>query len=238
VTLPSHKLYSIIVLCFNHLETTKRCLDCLFETDLSKAEIIVVDNCSTDETWEYLLSLTHRLEVIYKCEENLGVGEGYNVGYQFVHTPFVVTLNNDLLVHEKDWLEAMAFPFMFSKVAQVGIQGTDCWLDLMGGGHLLPHPSLKPDYVQTSCMMARADAVKQVGPLFDPAYKFAYCEDSDLSLRLRSKGWEIAHIPLNVEHIGNVTLGERNPKMMENFLRNHLLLQKRWGRYLATRSFT
>jgi GT2 family glycosyltransferase len=234
-----HKLYSIIVLCYNHIETTKRCLDCLFQTDLSKAEVIVVDNHSEDGTYEYLETLIDRLRVIYRCERNLGVGEGYNEGFKFVRTPFFLTINNDMLVHEKDWLWKMTAHLVENpQIAQVGIEGTSCWLDKRGGGHPLPHPDLKPDYVETSCMMARTDAVRAVGPLFDPAYKFAYCEDSDLSLRLREKGWEITHIPLSVEHIGSVTLGDKsNTKAMEYFIQNHARLQRRWAKYLETRHF-
>jgi len=235
----SSKLYSIIVLCYNHIETTKRCLDCLFQTDLSKAEVIVVDNHSEDGTYEYLVTMMDRLRVVFRCEENLGVGEGYNEGFKFVRTPFFVTLNNDMLIYEKDWLFKMAIEFGKNiKVVQVGLEGTGCWLDMRGGGHALPHPSLKPDYVETCCMMGLTEAVREIGPLFDPAYKFSYCEDSDLSLRLREKGWEITHIPLSVEHIGSVTLGDKsNTKAMEYFIQNHARLQRRWAKYLETRHF-
>jgi GT2 family glycosyltransferase len=238
VTLPSQKLYSIIVLCYNHLDITKRCLDALFQTDLSQAELIVVDNHSTDDTWEYLHSLMHRIDLIYRCEENLGVGGGYNVGFAFVHTPYFLTLNNDMLIYDVDWLEKMHAPFKNLKVAQVGIEETGCWLDNQGVGWYLPHSSLKPDYVETCCMMGRTDAVREVGPLFDPIYKMCYCEDSDLSLRLRAKGWEIAHIPMNYEHIGHVTLGAGdNPMAAKYLVPNLVTFKKRWRKYLDTRKF-
>jgi GT2 family glycosyltransferase len=231
-----NKSYSIIVLTHSHVETLKRCLACLFQTDISEAEIIVIDNASTDDTWEYLHSEMHRLEVIYRNDTNSGVGEGYNIGFQFVHTPFFVIMNDDMLIYDVDWLEKMHAPFKNLKVAQVGLEGTGCWLDRTGVGYPLPHPILKPDYVETCCMMARTEAVKEVGPLFDPIYKFCYCEDSDLSLRLRAKGYEIAHVPLKYKHIGSMTLGEdRYLKARQYLLPNLKLFQERWGKYLATK---
>jgi GT2 family glycosyltransferase len=239
----NQKLYSVIVLAHNHLETTKRCLDCLFATDLSEAELIIVDNGSTDGTWKFINRLCDRTDGLAilgrRSDVNLGVGEGYNAGFERIRGTFFVTLNNDFLIYEKDWLKKMRSPFIRNaRIAQVGIEGTGCWLDNIGVGHPLPHPSLRADYIETCCMMGRTAAVKEVGPLFDPIYKFCYCEDSDLSLRLRSKGWEITHIPLNVEHIGNVTLGDYNySAATEHLVPNLKIFQQRWGKYLATKSF-
>ena len=116
-----------------------------------------------------------------------------------------------MLIYDDDWLDQLHHPFENPKMAQVGLKGTPCWLDWNGMGHRLEEfgalgKLTRADYVETSCMMGRTDAVRECGELFDPAYRFAYCEDSDLSLRLRSRGHEIAHIPLHVEHIGGVTL--------------------------------
>jgi len=45
------------------------------------------------------------------------------------------------------------------------------------------------------CVMLRAAAVRQVGA-FDPLF-FNYIEDADLGLRLRSRGWTIAYLPID-----------------------------------------
>lgn len=235
---PSQKLYSVIVLCHNQLETTKRCLDLLFQTDLSKAQIIVVDNCSTDATWEYLWETRHQVDVIYRNNKNEGVGAGYNVGFQFVHAPFFVTLNNDIEVYESEWLFQMASKFGEDpRIALVGLEGTACWLDGFGLGH--PRADAPADYVEASCMMGQTEIVKENGPLFDPAYRFGYCEDTDLSLRLRKKGYKIAHVPLNVKHVRSKTADSVREEIdIDGFHTfNHMVLQKRWYGYLQTKSF-
>jgi O-antigen biosynthesis protein len=230
-------LYSIIILCHNQLETTKRCLDLLFKTDLSKAEIIVIDNASVDGTWEYLQSMGHRLDVIFRNSENIGVGAGYTTGFKFAITHYFVTLNNDIEIYDSDWLEKLHAPFDLNpKMALVGVEGTGCYLDRMGMGH--PHPTIK-DYVEGSCMMGRTDVVRECGGLFDPAYRFGYCEDADLSLRVRKRGYEIAHVPLGMKHIRSVTSDSVKEEIdIDGFHAfNHMILKKKWWTYLKTKSF-
>ncbi|HQP89188.1 MAG TPA: glycosyltransferase, partial [Thermoanaerobaculia bacterium] len=46
---------TVVVLCWNRWDLTRRCLDSLrAHTDLTRAEVLVVDNGSTDETPEAL----------------------------------------------------------------------------------------------------------------------------------------------------------------------------------------
>jgi GT2 family glycosyltransferase len=177
--------------------------------------------------------------------KNEGVGAGYNAGFELVDTRFCVTLNNDMLIYEVDWLQKLYAPFVIPQIAQVGLHGSPCWLDPFGMGHLLEEAvayfqrPVDADYVESSCMMVRTEAVRQCGDfLFDPAYRFAYCEDSDLSLRLRSEGYSIAHVPVNVEHLGHVTLGaETFSEAKSHYWPNHNLLRSRWANYLRTKSF-
>lgn len=50
------------------------------------------------------------------------------------------------------------------------------------------------DFMAGSVLLLRRSAVLQAGGLFDPAY-FMFFEDSDLSLRLRRAGYELAIVP-------------------------------------------
>jgi hypothetical protein len=50
------------------------------------------------------------------------------------------------------------------------------------------------DFVAGSVLLLRRSAVLQAGGLFDPDY-FMFYEDSDLSLRLRRAGYELAIVP-------------------------------------------
>jgi N-acetylglucosaminyl-diphospho-decaprenol L-rhamnosyltransferase len=78
--------------------------------------------------------------------------------------------------------------------------------------------------------MARRSALDDVG-LFDERY-FAYCEEVDLDLRARQRGWSVGMV------WGAVVVNDRLPdRAVADYLqlRNTLLLVRTWfGRYPAT----
>ncbi|HZI67651.1 MAG TPA: glycosyltransferase, partial [Thermoanaerobaculia bacterium] len=69
---------TLVVLAWNRWDLTRRCLDSLRQTDLSGADVIVVDNGSTDETPQALVPYTSWLRVI-RNSRNLGFVGGNNV---------------------------------------------------------------------------------------------------------------------------------------------------------------
>jgi GT2 family glycosyltransferase len=56
------------------------------------------------------------------------------------------------------------------------------------------------DWVSGACLLARREAVDQVGG-FDPGI-FLYFEDNDWCLRMRKAGWRVYHVPgVSVKHV-------------------------------------
>jgi GT2 family glycosyltransferase len=53
--------------------------------------------------------------------------------------------------------------------------------------------ALETDFITGTCMLVRSDVIKKTG-LFDEKY-FMYYEDTDLSLRIRRKGYKILYVP-------------------------------------------
>jgi ADP-heptose:LPS heptosyltransferase len=85
--------------------------------------------------------------------------------------------------------------------------------------------------------MVRASTVRDLpGGLFDPIYKFAYYEDSDLGLRIRKAGHKIAVVDLPVVHLGAQTAKTVKDVDLEGYkLRNGNIFLSRWSGYLKTR---
>jgi glycosyltransferase involved in cell wall biosynthesis len=234
-------LYSVAIVTHNNIPLTKKCIESVLRsTGRDRLEIIFVDNASTDGTRDYLCELiTPNLNPYLKVlanDSNVGVGAAYNQALDFAQAPYFITLNNDIEILDPDWLEKMKACFdNHPRLALVGAEGTGCYLDSRGMGHPTgPHV----DYVEGSCMMGRTELLRKEG-LFDPAYRFAYCEDADLSLRLRKKGYQIKHIPLKMMHVRSATSDQvRDEIDIEGFHAfNHMVLISRWHKYLETRSF-
>jgi GT2 family glycosyltransferase len=98
---------ALIVLAWNQWPTTRRCLDSLLGTTLGMADVIVVDNGSSDETPHALAAYADRVRVV-TLAQNLGFVRGMNAGIAAAAPDDdVVLLNNDLLFSQRDWLDRL-----------------------------------------------------------------------------------------------------------------------------------
>ena len=101
----SNKASVIIVTC-NHRKYMKNCLSSVLANN--PLEIIVVDNCSTDGTAEFIEENFPQVRLI-KSSKNLGYSGGNNVGVRCAKGKYVVILNPDTRA-EKNWLEELLKP--------------------------------------------------------------------------------------------------------------------------------
>lgn len=94
--------YSITFACYNALEYTQKCIDSLLKTSTPLKKVVVVDNCSTDGTQEYLQVLD--LGALILNKSNLGCGVAWNQGVLALQSEWTVVMNNDIIV-SGDWID-------------------------------------------------------------------------------------------------------------------------------------
>jgi ADP-heptose:LPS heptosyltransferase/GT2 family glycosyltransferase len=244
-------LYTICILCHDNLDLTKKCLESVFRsTDIEQAQVILIDNGSTDKTVEYTHRLFYEMKealaqgrvgmfTVISTGENLWIGKAYNLGLKHSNARYFVTLNNDIEILDPAWLSKMRQPFCDDpEMALVGVTDTCGHLDAVGCGYK-GDPEEPLDYIEGSCMMARTDLVSQYG-LFDPVFRLGYCEDADLSLRMRKRGYHIARVDVKISHVAGATsdlIAGRGVDVAGYQLINNVTLNRRWGRYLQKRNF-
>ena len=95
------KQVSIIIVNYNKYELTQKCIASIFNNvnDI-EYEIIVVDNCSTNESYEVLKSFyidNERVSVI-NTEHNNGFGDGNNFGVSNCKYKNILLLNPDVIL--------------------------------------------------------------------------------------------------------------------------------------------
>ena len=86
---------SVVMPVYNEIKTIEEILRRVQAVDLEK-EIILVDDCSTDGTRDYLRSLTGENIHIYFHERNQGKGAALHTGFAHVHGDVVVIQDADL----------------------------------------------------------------------------------------------------------------------------------------------
>lgn len=95
------KELSIVILCWNQLAYTKQCIESVLKnTKSNNYEIVVVNNGSTDGTYEYLNSLNKDNIKIINNSNNLGFSKGMNIGVKNSIGKYLILLNNDTWVSE------------------------------------------------------------------------------------------------------------------------------------------
>jgi hypothetical protein len=198
---------AIVVLCWNRWDLTRRCLETLkAHTDLAEADVIAVDNGSTDETPARLAELLW-VRVVTNAT-NLGYVRGNNAGIAAAPADAdVVLLNNDVEIHQDGWLDALRETAHAS--VDVGIVG--CRLVLPDGRLLHAGTFILPDtfwgqqigalemdvnqYAATrdvegivfACAYVKREVLARIGGLSE---KFrSYFEDTDFCLRARDAGF-------------------------------------------------
>ncbi len=196
---------SIIIPVFNQFQFTHACLASLKTVEeRSRFEVIVVDDCSTDETAELL----PRMEgVIYlRNERNSGFIASCNRGAEQARGKYLFFLNNDTIV-KPCWLSALLDTF--AEAPRAGIVGSKLvypdgrlqeaggiiWRDASGWNYGKFDDSGKPeynylrevDYCSAAALMIPKSLFQKLGG-FDPKYAPAYYEDTDLSFKARKDG--------------------------------------------------
>ena len=92
----------IALTTYNGSDITKKCLDALSKIDRSGIDVIVVDDCSTDNT-KKLVSKYDFVEFIGK-EKGVGLTDSWNIAYQKFKNDryqYLIVSNNDVLIPRK-----------------------------------------------------------------------------------------------------------------------------------------
>ena len=242
---------SIVILNWNGAEMMRRFLPSVLQHS-TEAEIVVVDNGSTDDSLQMLSQNFPSVRQVV-LDKNYGFADGYNKGLKEIEAEYYLLLNSDVEVR-KGWLKPMlaymdSHPDVAACQPKLLCQWSPSDFEYAGacGGFIdaLGYPYCRGRVMGTiesdkgqydniapilwatgACLLVRANDYWQAGGL-DGRF-FAHQEEIDLCWRLRSRGRGIVCVPQSVAyHLGGGTLPQGNPrKTFLNFRNNLLLLYK------------
>lgn len=217
---------SIVIPVYNQFGYTYNCLKSILEhTEKTTYEIIIADDCSTDQVKE-LEKVVSGINVIHN-EKNLRFLLNCNNAAEQARGAYILFLNNDTQV-QPNWLRPLVD--LMEREKEAGMVGSklvypDGSLQEAGGilwkdgsawnyGHLKnpedPEYSYvkEADYISGAAIMIRTSLWKEIGG-FDTAFAPAYYEDTDLAFEVRKHGYKVflqpASIVVHFEGVSNGT---------------------------------
>ncbi len=215
-------LVSFLVVNYNGGTMLKECLDSIRLQTYPDFEVIVVDNGSTDNSWNLPCYDNARWRLL-RLDRNSGFSPANNLAMATSRGEFVALVNNDVIL-SPDWTAHMvraitADPASGSAACLLLQRHHPDLIDSAGFAYHTcgtvtawknrPRNSFdparhKPFGSVASAALYRRAALDTVG-LFHDRY-FAYYEDTDLAIRLILHGYNCAFAPAAIAfHLGSAT---------------------------------
>lgn len=238
---------SIIIPVYNNLKFTIECLLSIRKyTEQLSYEVIIIDDCSTDESGEILPKIRGLIYV--KNAENQGFLRSSNHGAKKARGKYVVFLNNDAQA-TFEWLRELVNTFIeFKDVGAVGpkilfpdgrlqeagvLINHDCTTSLIGYGDDPENPRYNyvkdVEYCSGACLALETEVFHELGGFNDDLAP-AYYEDVDLCLRVREKGLRVIYNPkaVIVHHLNVSSNSIGNTYKTQCITRNRQKIREKW----------
>lgn len=98
------KRFSIIISAYNIEDYIKRAIKSVLEQDFKNYELIVIDDKSVDSTLEKIKEINDERIIVIANPENKGLGAVRNIGIERAKGEYIVHLDGDDTLYEKNTL--------------------------------------------------------------------------------------------------------------------------------------
>jgi glycosyltransferase involved in cell wall biosynthesis len=199
-----------IVAARNAASTLARCLDALLAQSYG-SEVIVVDDCSTDETCE--IAARYPVSLI-KQPRHLGVSAARNLGARAAHAPVLFFLDADVVIHRgglERALVTMSRPEIGAVIGSYDADPADPSIvsQFKNLTHHYFHQRSNAEATTFwgACGMIRRECFLAVGGFDEKRFTLPSVEDVELGYRLVRQGTRIVlDRDLQVKHLKRWTL--------------------------------
>ncbi len=228
----SSTMVSVVIPVYNKAETIGPVLEAVYNSSYRNFEVIVVNDCSTDNCMEVLQGFTgkypHRLVAL---KENMGVSKARNTGAQKAKGEIILFIDADCII----------MPDTMARCVERLGQGGSC----VGGAYTkdawdkdffsnfqslyinyVETKNEHPDYIATHCMAIRKDLFQQFGGFVENSFigHQASVEDVEFSHRLVGAGHQLLRpADIQVRHM----FGFNSAKSIRNAIKK----SKYWTMY-------
>ena len=189
---------SVYIPAYNVARFLPRSIESVFGQSLAPAEVLVVDDGSTDNSAE--IAGSYHTVTVVRHESNRGLAAARNTAFRSARCKFVASLDADC-VADRTWLANLAPHLGDPDVAGVGgalaegvqVALADRWRQAHMPQQWGPTSLRNPKFLFGCNNVFRKSAVMDVGG-YDESMR-TNGEDCDLSRRLRARDWQLIYDP-------------------------------------------
>lgn len=169
---------SIIIPVYNTEKYLKRCIESCLNQSLEDIEIILIDDCSQDESRniikEYSVRYPNKVKYIFQ-EENHRQGAARNRGIEIAQGEYLVFVDSD------DWIEPDMCESLYKKAKETNA-------DMVGSNYFLSWDcrdevkkvDITPDLCGTMDKYKKGEYTKKYGMFWTRIYKSSFLKESKL----------------------------------------------------------
>ena len=116
---------SVIIVNYNSKELLKNCIESVINaTKDIEVETIIIDNNSTDDSWDYISSL-QLTGMSFRMNNNLGFAKASNGGFGFSQGKYILFLNPDTILPRNSLQYCVSFLERNNDAGAVGVRMID-----------------------------------------------------------------------------------------------------------------
>ena len=211
-------LFSIVIPALNEEHVIGQCLDSIAGLDFphQKFEVIVVDNGSSDRTYEIAESYREEMNTTVLLRPKVNISALRNAGAGVSFGEYLIFLDADMVVRG-DWLRTAEKLIISSNAQIIGgsfdVPEHSSWIARVWFRRKGTAVNLSPSYIPSGQLMMRRSQFNAIGG-FDESLETS--EDCDFCCRARAQGLNLAvYEAISVMHLGS-------PQTLRAFFRREM----------------
>ena len=180
---------SVVIATHNRASRLSRLVDGLASQEGVRFEVVLVDDASTDSTWEELDRLAGAAPFSLRplrLTRNSGAAAARNAGWRAAGAPLVAFTDDDC-VPQPGWLEALVGHLADSDLVQGQTRPNPDQIGNQGPFSRTIDVTREFGYYETCNMGYRRHWLERVNG-FDEQFRYPYGEDADLAWRIKDAG--------------------------------------------------
>ena len=203
-------MITVVMVGFGQTDMTAEAVKSLQSNTVEDFQLVFVDNGSdvSEKMQETIQPMLGPKDIFIRNDVGRSFAKANNQGLAVADGEYILGLNNDTLT-SGDWQTPLLESAKMYDLSGPTVRRLIVYDDLKlmmchrSGNQMLDAEPYEPNaYVEGWCFIIKRDYFRELGG-FDEMFWPMFCEDADLSFRVRQKGGKLGRVFVPIKHLGS-----------------------------------